>query len=35
MLTSVACDVDIKQLVDVNVGGHVMIPKTIFSGTKR
>ncbi len=30
MLTSVACDVDITQLVDGNVGVHVMIPKAIF-----
>lgn len=33
MLTSVACDVDITELVDGNVGVHVMIPKSIF--TKR
>ena len=31
MLTSVACDVDVTQLVDGNVGVHVMIPKSIFS----
>src|SRR5665213_338841 len=31
MLTSVACDVDITQLVDGNVGVHVMIPKSIFA----
>ncbi|MFI5239570.1 MAG: acetamidase/formamidase family protein [Gemmatimonadales bacterium] len=31
MLTSVACDVDITQLVDGTVGVHVMIPKSIFS----
>jgi acetamidase/formamidase len=30
MLTSVACDVDITELVDGNVGVHVMIPKSIF-----
>jgi len=30
MLTSVACDVRITQLVDGNVGAHVMIPKSIF-----
>jgi acetamidase/formamidase len=30
MLTSVACDVDITQLVDGTVGVHVMIPKQIF-----
>lgn len=32
MLTSVACDVRITQLVDGNVGAHVMIPKAIFTG---
>jgi acetamidase/formamidase len=31
MLTSVACDVDVTQLVDGNVGVHVMIPKAIFA----
>lgn len=31
MLTSVACDVRITQLVDGNVGAHVMIPKNIFT----
>ena len=31
MLTSVACDVEITQLVDGNVGVHVMIPKSIFA----
>ncbi len=31
MLTSVACDVDITQLVDTKVGVHVMCPKTMFS----
>jgi acetamidase/formamidase len=30
MLTSVACDVEITQLVDGNVGVHVLIPKSIF-----
>jgi acetamidase/formamidase len=30
MLTSVAGDVDITQLVDGNVGVHVMMPKSIF-----
>jgi acetamidase/formamidase len=30
MLTSVACDVEVTQLVDGNVGVHVMIPKSIF-----
>ncbi len=32
MLTSVACDVRITQLVDGNVGAHVMIPKALFTG---
>ena len=31
MLTSVAGDVDITQLVDGNVGVHVMMPKSIFT----
>ncbi len=31
MLTSVACDVDVTQLVDGTVGVHVMIPKSIFA----
>lgn len=31
MLTSVAGDVDITQLVDGNVGVHVMMPKAIFT----
>lgn len=31
MLTSVASDVDITQLVDGNVGVHVMMPKAIFT----
>ena len=30
MLTSVSCDVDITELVDGNVGVHVMIPKSMF-----
>ncbi|MEP6733582.1 MAG: acetamidase/formamidase family protein [bacterium] len=30
MLTSVACDVDVTQLVDGTVGVHVMIPKKLF-----
>jgi acetamidase/formamidase len=30
MLTSVAGDVDITQLVDGNKGVHVMMPKSIF-----
>ncbi|MEO6864276.1 MAG: acetamidase/formamidase family protein [Gemmatimonadaceae bacterium] len=34
MLTSVACDVDVTQLVDGNVGVHVMIPKSIFTARK-
>ncbi len=34
MLTSVACDVRITQLVDGNVGAHVMIPKAIFTGKR-
>ncbi len=32
MLTSVAADVDITQLVDGNVGVHAMLPKKIFTG---
>jgi acetamidase/formamidase len=32
MLTSVACDVDITQLVDTHVGVHVMCPKAMFTG---
>jgi acetamidase/formamidase len=32
MLASVACDVDVTQLVDGNVGVHVLIPKAIFTG---
>ena len=31
MLASVACDMRITQLVDGNVGAHVMIPKAIFT----
>ena len=31
MLVSVGCDVRITQLVDGNVGAHVMIPKALFS----
>ena len=31
MLTSVACDVDITELVDGNVGVHTMCPKAIFA----
>jgi acetamidase/formamidase len=30
MLTSVACDVDVTQLVDGTLGVHVMIPKRMF-----
>jgi acetamidase/formamidase len=30
MLTSVACDVDVTELVDGTLGVHVMIPKHIF-----
>jgi acetamidase/formamidase len=32
MLTSVACDMDITQVVDTNDGVHVMCPKNIFVG---
>jgi acetamidase/formamidase len=32
MLASVACDVEVTELVDGNVGVHVMIPKAIFTG---
>src|SRR5262249_23861997 len=35
MLTSVACDVSITQLVDGNVGAHVMIPKSLFTRESR
>jgi acetamidase/formamidase len=31
MLTSVAVDVDITQLVDGNVGVHAICPKNIFT----
>jgi acetamidase/formamidase len=31
-LVSVACDVRITELVDGNVGVHVMIPKAIVGG---
>ncbi len=34
MLTSVAIDVDITQLVDGNVGVHAICPKNIFTATK-
>jgi acetamidase/formamidase len=30
MLTSIACDVDVTELVDGTLGVHVMIPKSIF-----
>jgi acetamidase/formamidase len=30
MLTSVSCNVDVTELVDGNVGVHVMIPNSIF-----
>jgi acetamidase/formamidase len=33
-LVSVACDVDITQLVDTNTGVHVMCPKNIFTGPR-
>jgi acetamidase/formamidase len=35
MLCSVAADVNITQLVDGNVGVHVMLPKIIFSNIKK
>lgn len=35
MLASVSCDVSITQLVDGNVGAHVMIPKSIFTGRRK
>jgi acetamidase/formamidase len=34
MLVSVGCDVEITQLVDGNVGVHVMIPKSLFTRRK-
>jgi acetamidase/formamidase len=34
MLASVSCDVSITQLVDGNVGAHVMIPKAVFAARK-
>jgi len=34
MLASVACDVEVAQLVDGNVGVHVRIPKSIFTAAK-
>jgi acetamidase/formamidase len=33
-LVSVACDVDITQLVDTNSGVHVLCPKSIFTGRR-
>jgi acetamidase/formamidase len=35
MLSSVAADLDITQLVDGNKGVHAMIPKAIFVSSKR
>jgi acetamidase/formamidase len=35
MLTSVACDMDITQVVDGNDGVHVMCPKNIFTTTDK
>jgi acetamidase/formamidase len=35
MLLSVACDASVTQLVDGNVGAHVMIPKAIFASPAR
>jgi acetamidase/formamidase len=32
-LISVACDVDITQLVDTNLGVHVLCPKALFTNT--
>jgi acetamidase/formamidase len=34
MLTSVACDMDVTQVVDGNDGVHIMCPKSIFVGQK-
>jgi acetamidase/formamidase len=34
MLVSVGCDVEVTQLVDGNVGVHVMIPKSLFTRRK-
>ncbi|MFL5309693.1 MAG: acetamidase/formamidase family protein [Myxococcales bacterium] len=34
MLASVACDVEVTQLVDGNVGVHVRIPKAVFTQAK-
>jgi acetamidase/formamidase len=35
MLVSVSCDVSVTQLVDGNVGAHVMVPKAIFTSGRR
>lgn len=35
MLVSVGCDVRITQLVDGNVGSHVMIPKSLFTASPK
>jgi acetamidase/formamidase len=35
MLVSVSCDVSVTQLVDGNVGAHVMVPKAIFTPGRR
>ncbi len=34
MLTSVACDMDVTEVVDGNDGVHMMCPKNIFVGSK-
>jgi acetamidase/formamidase len=34
MLSSVAVDMEITQLVDGNVGVHAMLPKTIFTSRR-
>ena len=35
MLASVSCDVSVTQLVDGNVGAHVMIPKAVFTAARQ
>jgi acetamidase/formamidase len=35
MLVSVSCDASVTQLVDGNVGAHVMIPKTILAAGRK
>ena len=35
MLVSVSCDASVTQLVDGNVGAHVMIPKALFAAARR